>query len=189
MKKKTLKITGILVLFCAVVFAGVTIYMNLHTSMWHDVDSRLSEKEILKECPQIALTDQDQAMAAALLALPEVWEVAGDEKGQEIHSENVDKIQAQYAPDADFCTIYVYSYEDNLGVNIDLIQNEEMRIRTTMTFSSDPEKAPYKWISFYEIDNDDSANKSYQMIYKNTGNEDVHKYFLKRDWFYFLKHE
>ncbi|MBR5471141.1 MAG: hypothetical protein IKU81_03360 [Oscillibacter sp.] len=78
--KKKLVIAAAAVLLIAVLFC---LYMETHFTMSTMVETGLSEKKILREMPEIAITEQDLAMAEELFAAPEVQEafIAVEESG------------------------------------------------------------------------------------------------------------
>lgn len=69
--KKKLLIAAAVVLLIAVLFC---LYMETHFTMSTMVETGLSEKKILREMPDIAITEQDLAMAEELFAAPAVQE-------------------------------------------------------------------------------------------------------------------
>ncbi|MBQ6948443.1 MAG: hypothetical protein IJN41_02040 [Firmicutes bacterium] len=98
MKKK------LLIVFCIVilVIAGFCLYMETHFSMSTVVDVGLSEEKILREMPEIAITENDLAMAEELFAAPEVQEAFADleesgELGRPVS--NADFLLADWTPE------------------------------------------------------------------------------------------
>lgn len=69
--KKKLVIAAAAVLLIAVLFC---LYMETHFTMSTMVETGLSEEKILREMPEIAITEQDLALEAYVLSLPQVQE-------------------------------------------------------------------------------------------------------------------
>lgn len=105
MQKNVLLIPLVLVLGCAV----VVLCFNLRSGGYSSKASGLSREEILRELPDIEITEADCSMMEALLALPETQESLGKQEEKTFSAARVEAAIAPYLPEGavvfDFSTI------------------------------------------------------------------------------------
>jgi len=182
MKKK------LLIVFCIVilVLAGFCLYMETHFSMSTVVDVGLSEEKILREMPEIAITEDDLAMAEELFAAPEVQEAfAALEESGELGRpvSNADFLLADWTPEG--FAIMELAVSDHQSLYVSFLKEDETQ-SVYYIFFEDGVYPPQKSIGVYgrTLFQDDAC----KAIYQNSNGE-ITKMKHKHIWFYWLTGE
>lgn len=174
MKKKLL--IAVCVLFLAAV--GVLAYFETHFGVYESKEVSISDERILKEMPDLALTDADMALKEKLFSTPEVIEAL--ESGETIISLPDDlaaQLGEEYLPE----NAEMFSF-GILGsaVYVDYYETPEKRV--ILEFFQDDAYGPRKTIALYR----DSDDRPLQFLYINERGE-LSKMKETRRWFAYFQ--
>lgn len=181
MKKKLLLAAAVVLLAAA----GFFLYMETHFTTSTMVDAGLSEVKILREMPEIAITEQDLAMAEELFAAPAVQEAffMVEESGVLGHPvSDAASLLANWTPDG--YEILELAVSDHKSLYVSFAKEDEQSIY--YIFFEDGRYPPQKSIGIYGRTlfhkNDCKA------IYQNLNGE-ITKMKHKHIWFAWLTEE
>lgn len=158
------------------IVAVVVAYYEIHFDTDEAVSVNISEEKILKEMPDIALSETDYAFGEQVLADPEV--VSAMEKGESValSEETVAELFADYLPrDAVSQGISVVQR----SVYCSYLQNKEKSVG--LIFVQDGEYGPYKTITVYP-----GIGKTVNAVYENKAGK-LQKLKLRHRWFAYLR--
>jgi len=177
--KQKLRIAAAVVLLIA---AGCCLYMETHFTMSTMVETGLSEEKILREMPDIAITEQDLTMVEELFAAQEVQEAfAALEQSGELGRpvSNAEFLLADWIPQG--YEILELAVSDHKSLYVSFVKEDEQSIY--YTFFADGSYPPQKSIGIYGKtlfhENDCKA------IYQNLNGE-ITKLKYRHIWFAWL---
>lgn len=178
--KKKLVISAAVVLLAAVLFC---LYMETHFTMSTMVDTGLSEEKILQEKPDIAITEQDFAMAEALFAAPEVQEAfsARKESGElGCPVSNAEVLLSDWTPEG--YEILELAVSDHQSLYVSFLKKDEAQ-SIYYVFFEDGAYPPQKSIGIYgrTLFHKDDCKAIYQNL-----NGEITKMKHKHIWFAWL---
>lgn len=184
MKKYLLAVLTLVVLAAA----GYCLYMETHFSMTTLEDSGLSEEKILREMPEIALSDRDLAMGGALLAAPEVQEAflqadgTGEVRYVVIPAETASGLLSDWTPEGFAIWELGLTSQESLHVSF----RKEGEQTVYYTFFADDSCPPQKVIGIYgrTLFQEDACKAIYQNL-----NGEITKLKEQHIWFYWLTGE
>ncbi len=178
MKKRLLMAAAVALLAAA----GFCLYMETHFTTSTMVDAGLSEERILQEMPEIAITDQDLAMAKELFASSAVEEAfsALEESSALGHPvSDAASLLANWIPDG--YEILELAVSDHRGLYVSFVKEDEQSIY--YTFFVDGSYPPQKSIGIYDRT---LFHKNHcKAIYQNLNGE-ITKMKHKHIWFAWL---
>lgn len=153
-------------------------YKYSHNATWQLVEIEMTDDEILKEMPDIALTEADHALENFVVALPEVQEAVKKSSNSESievisSKELASLLQEWISPDRTVTELTVSGNAIFLGFN----EGEYKKVY--YTFSADGSYQMRKTIGIYEKSDDEIKCKA---LYE-TDSEKYKKYVNKRKWF------
>ena len=177
MKKKIV----IPVLVVVLLVGGVCFYRYSRNEVWQLVEVDLTEAEILKEMPDIVLSEKDYALESSVVALPEVQEAVKKSTDSDsfkvISGAEVASLLDEWV-DADRTVI-----EMTVSGNSVILTFHEGECKTVYyTFSADGSYSMQKTIAVYVKTDENAVGLKCKAIYENDSAE-VKKYVNKRKWF------
>jgi hypothetical protein len=165
-------------IFALLVIAAVTVvaYYEIHFDTDEVVTVNISEEKILKEMPDIALTETDYAFGERVLADPAV--ISAMEKGEsrDLPEETVAELFADYLPEG--------AVSQGIAVHQKIVycgylQNEKQSV--WLTFFQNGEYGPYKTITVYR-----GNGKTFNVTYENQAGK-LQKLKMSHRWFAYLR--
>ncbi len=170
MKRKFLYVIGILLL--AVI--GVLAYFETHFTCYESKEVRISDERILKEMPDIALTDADLALGETILSNPEVMEAMEAGEIVSLPDTVAKRLAKGYLPeDVELFDCFVWEN----AVYFEYFETPEKKVM--LTYFQDNVYGPYKDIALYRGDD-------LKAIYGNRDG-DLKKYKDVRRWFAYFR--
>lgn len=174
-KDKIIKVLCVILIFCFC----FCIYMERNYSRVRFVEADMTEEEILAEMPEIAISEEDYALEAYILSLPEVQELLEnaeeEEFGAAFPNEESEVLLADWIPEG--WKVMELAAKDN-RMYVSFI-NEGVCSRY-YSFSSDGSYPMQKTVGIYR--------KTWRnlieckSVYQNTNGE-ITKYVDKNEWF------
>ena len=168
MKRKFLYVIGILLL--AVI--GVLAYFETHFTCYESKEVRISDERILKEMPDIALTDADLALGETILSNQEVMEAMEAGEIVSLPDTVAKRLAKGYLPE-DIKLFDCFVWEN--AVYFEYFETPEKKVM--LTYFQD--NGPYKDIALYRGDD-------LKAIYGNRDG-DLKKYKDVRRWFAYFR--
>ena len=181
--KKKLLITAIVLLLIA---AGFFLYQETHFTMSTMEDTGFSKEKILREMPEIAITEQDLAMAEELFAAPEVEEAfLSLEKSGELGCSvsNAELLLADWIPEG--FAVMELAVSDHKSLYVSFFKKDESQ-SIYYSFSADDAYPPQKTIGIYGRTL--FQKHDCKTIYQNLNGE-ISKLKEKHIWFAWLKED
>lgn len=170
MKRKLLYVIGILLL----VVIGVLAYFETHFTCYESKEVRISDERILKEMPDIALTDADLALGETILSDPEVMEAMEAGEIVSLPDALAERLAKGYLPE-DIKLFDCFVWEN--AVYFEYFETPEKKVM--LTYFQDNVYGPYKDIALYRGDD-------LKAIYGNRDG-DLKKYKDVRRWFAYFR--
>ena len=173
--KKKLSI-AVCVLFFAVI--GVMVYYETHFTCYESKEVPISDERILKEMPDIALTDADLALGETILSDPEVIEAMRSGEIVSLPDALAEQLAEGYLPEDtemfSFCVLGDALY-------VDYFETPEKRVM--LAFFKEDAYGPQKTIALYNVRGDD---QSLRICYSNDRGE-LSKIKESRRWFSYFR--
>lgn len=183
-RKKVLLI-GLIVLLLAV---GYCVNKEMHYATYEMVDMQLSKEQIVKECPEILITDTDRALGAFILNRPETEalyaQMEKEGKAVTMPHEDLENMFSEWPMNErdHLSGLTATAYQDHLIFGY--YCEADKRLYYYYTFAKGQEAPIEKVIAVYK-DVMVSAPAELKAIYENREGE-LRKYIPKRQWFAWL---
>lgn len=182
MKKKLLWIF----LSLLIVVSGYCIYQEAHFHMTTNVPAQMSEAQILKELPDIAISDTDKALRQAILDLPQIQDYlqkASCNPNLESLSIAFSTVQAQLEPHLPEGWEKIMELAITAHGRIYFSVSCGPKKAVYYEFSTDDSHPIQKMIGIYHLNHKGQIKNA--TIYSNTGTV-IQKLVEKRIWFAWL---
>lgn len=167
---------AVCVLFLATI--GVLAYFETHFRVYESKEVSISDERILKEMPDIALTDADMALKETLFSTPEVIEALESGESMSLPDDLAAQLAEGYLPEnAEMFSLGVV-FEN--AVYFDYYETPEKRV--ILEFFQDDAYGPRKTITLYR----DSNDRPLQFLYINDRGE-LSKVKESRRWFAYFR--
>ena len=162
------------------VLVGFCIYMECKFSTIKMVKSEMTQEKILKECPEIAITEEDLALEEFILGLPEVQMMIkqSKENGSYVSVSNEKAFELLAGWIEEGWTMIELGYADNT-VYLFWIKDGEKIL--SYNYSVDGRNSMEKSIGIYQ--KHQNGTTSFDTLYENI-NGSIKKIVFKRQWFY-----
>lgn len=140
MKKKTLAI----ILSVLLILCGAWLYLESRVDLVETVDSGLSEAAILQEMPELAMTERDIAMGAALLDAPELRAALAEAADVVLPEATAARLLAEWTPEGcedvtlvvmDYGSVIVGFTEDTRTIQYEFFEDESAGPRKVIAIS------------------------------------------------------
>ena len=175
MKNKIIKVLCVILIFCFC----FCIYMERNYSRKHFVEADMTEEEILAEMPEIASSEEDYALEAYILSLPEVQELLENAEEEEFGAafpyEESEVLLADWIPEG-WKVMELAAQENRIYVSF---INEGVCSRY-YSFSPDGSYPMQKTVGIYGKTWRNLIE--YKSVYQNANGE-ITKYVDKNEWF------
>lgn len=172
--KKLFLAAGIVVLLVV----GVLAYFETHFTCYEYKEIQISDEKILKEMPDIALTDADLALGETLLSTPEVIETMEAGEIVSLPDALAEQLADGYLPED--LELFDISVLEN-AVYFDYFETPKKRVM--LAFFKDDAYGPQKSIALYRDRGDDS---SLRFVYSNDRGK-LSKIKESRRWFAYFR--
>lgn len=176
------KIIKYTILVIMLAFVGFCIFMESRYSTIHMIKSEMTEEKILKEYPEIAITEEDLALEAYILGLPEVQMMIDQSKKEKtaVWVSNTEAAELLSGWVEDRWTLLELACADD-SLNLLWIKDGDRNL--SYNFSVDGRYPIQKTIGIYQTHFNGST--SVDTIYSNI-NGVIEKNIFKRQWFYWV---
>lgn len=161
-------------------------YMEIHYGSSTLVPVRMTEEEILEELPELAMTEQDEALHQAVLSMPQVQRALAETKqpGADADTLVISHSEAQTALNAflpdDYTEIFELSVMDGASIYLSVLHGPKQR--TIWHFY---DGTISKTIGVYRVHEGDQPDL--KTIYSNNS-DGIQKEVWKHLWFSWLGH-
>lgn len=178
-----------LLLLAAVLIIGIVswiAYMEIHHGGSALVRVRMTEDEILEEMPELAITEQDEALQQAVLAMPQVQNAlaAANQAGADAHALEISLPEAQAALDTflpgGHTKIVELCVMNSSSIYLTVLHSPEQR--TSWHFD---DGTIHKTIAVYHVHEGEPSDL--KASYSND-HDGIHKDVLNHLWFSWLGH-
>ncbi len=173
------KRVGVLIAAAMLILIGVEVCMEARYSCHELSQVKISDEKILKEMPDIVLTDADAALGERVLSAPRVAEALGIKEGVDLAKDEAALLFWDYLPE-DTGPKSICAFQNS--VICEYLEGENKRI--VLTFFQDHEYGPYKTIGLYS--GGDAPRRECRVIYENQAGE-LKKMRVQRRWFAWLR--
>lgn len=173
--KKILSIAVCALLLAAI---GVLAYYETHFTCYESKEVPISDEKILKEMPDIALTDADLALGETILSTPEVIEAMRSGEIVSLPDALAEQLAEGYLPED--AEMFSFGFLGN-AVYFDYFETPEKRVM--LAFFKDDAYGPQKTIALYSVKGDD---QSLRVCYSNDRGE-LSKIKESRRWFAYFR--
>jgi len=171
------KRADILIAAVILILIGVEVCMEARYSCQELSQVKISDEKLLREMPDVALTDADAALGERVLSAPRVMEALGTEKGVDLAEDEAALLFGNYLPE-DAGPGHISIFRNS--VICDYLEKENKRVG--LTFFQDHEYGPYKTIALYSGGDEPQC----KVIYENQAGE-LKKMKVQRRWFAWLR--
>ena len=176
------KIMKYIIFAVIILLIGGCVYMESKFSMTQWIKKDLSQEQILKECPEIAITENDHILAKEILGLQEVQMMIEQSRENNkmiyISDEEAEALLTDLIEDG--WTMLELACMDN-RVSLSWIKDGDKNVY--YTFFADGQYSTQKTIGLYE--RHFNGTSSVETIYGNF-NGVIEKNISERQWFYWL---
>lgn len=174
MKKKLLIV--VCVMFLTVI--GVLAYFETHFTCYEFKEVSISDEKILKEMPDIALTDADMALGEKLLSLVEMLDAFSSGEIMCLPDRVAKSLVEEYLQEN--AELSAVSVSQN-AVYVDYFAAPEKRVM--LAFFQSETHGPQKTVGLYKVKGDDAVCRE---VYENERG-DLKKYTESRRWFAYFR--